>query len=538
MKNKRMLITLIILLAIGFATVSSTLIINGNILIGENTNDFNVIFTDAILDGKSRKRFISEDKIAIDYTMNELTLINDTSELVYEVTNTSRNYDANVSIVCTPQTEEDKVMNDYVTLDYSPKKLTVKAGEKATGSITATLTKASTEQKEFKISCKLTATPTDRTELGQEYVEPFSNAGTMIAKDYASFWKYQSSITSIVFENESKVHETTEELTFDVTAEGSASPVMAYLVPNVDDTTKYTLYINSNGGVKANLNASNYFSGFENLVGISGLEYFDTSLVTNMNEMFYYCSNITKLDLSTFDTSKVTNMNSMFYNCQKLTELDLGNFNTSNVTNMNMMFYGCRSLVELDLSSFNTSNIKNMSRMFNNCENLEKLDASGFDTSNVTDMSYMFYYCFNLIDLDLSSFDTSNVKNMEAMFYQCKNLESIDLSSFDTTNVTTMSQMFKLCYKLKNVNISSFTSNSLTNVGQMFYACYELSMVDMRNFDTGKVSRVYSMFYDTPNETIIIVKDETIQNWFLTNSEIRPLTGSKVSWTTDNVIIA
>ena len=71
---------------------------------------------------------------------------------------------------------------------------------------------------------------------------------------------------------------------------------------------------------------------------------FDTSKVTNMDEMFYFCGNLTSLDLSSFDTSNVTSMSQMFIYCSRLTILDVSNFNTSNVTSMFSMFQGCDSL--------------------------------------------------------------------------------------------------------------------------------------------------------------------------------------------------
>ena len=63
-----------------------------------------------------------------------------------------------------------------------------------------------------------------------------------------------------------------------------------------------------------------------------------------MSDMFFGCSSLTNLDLSSFNTPKVTNLNGMFYGCSSLKSLDLSNFNTQNVTNMEHMFYECSSL--------------------------------------------------------------------------------------------------------------------------------------------------------------------------------------------------
>ena len=49
----------------------------------------------------------------------------------------------------------------------------------------------------------------------------------------------------------------------------------------------------------------------------------------------------------------------MFYGCSKLTNIDLSSFNTENVTNMSYVFYGCSNLTNIDLSSFNIEKLIN-----------------------------------------------------------------------------------------------------------------------------------------------------------------------------------
>jgi surface protein len=82
-----------------------------------------------------------------------------------------------------------------------------------------------------------------------------------------------------------------------------------------------------------------------------------------MTEMFYDCSSLTSLDVSSFDTSKCTRMNNMFGYCKYLEELDLSNFNTSKVTLMTGMFEMCQRLTLLDLSNFNMKKVSSKSSM-------------------------------------------------------------------------------------------------------------------------------------------------------------------------------
>lgn len=95
----------------------------------------------------------------------------------------------------------------------------------------------------------------------------------------------------------------------------------------------------------------------------TGLEYLNTSEVTDMTRMFYYCSVRSGLDLSHFNTEKVTSMNEMFAGCLSLNPLNFASFNTSNVTNMQGMFFKF-SATTLDISDFNTNKVTNADRMF------------------------------------------------------------------------------------------------------------------------------------------------------------------------------
>ena len=134
----------------------------------------------------------------------------------------------------------------------------------------------------------------------------------------------------------------------------------------------------------------------------------NTSNLTSLSYMFYYCSKLTSLNLSSFDTSKVTSMSNMFYYCNKLTSLDLSSFDTSKVTNMYHMFYYCTSLTSLDLSNFNTSSVTDMGYMFGGCNKLTSLDLSNFDTSKVTSMSSMFKNVPTTVDWNYTSSNYTN----------------------------------------------------------------------------------------------------------------------------------
>ena len=250
-------------------------------------------------------------------------------------------------------------------------------------------------------------------------------------------------------------------------------------------------------------NVTSMINMFSNLSSLESLDLgsFNTGNVTNMSGMFAGNFEMNELNISSFDTRNVTNMSGMFSNVG-VTELDLSNFNTSNVTNMSGMFSSAWKIHSLDLFSFDTSNVADMSYMFSGLE-VEELNVSNFNTSNVINMSGMFSSNWKIINLDLSNFDTSKVRDMSYMFSYSSELLSINLTSFDTRNVTDMSGMFENCRKLTSLDLSNFRDDSLLKIRSMFRGCEILSSFDLSGF-SGKTLDDVEMLCNA-NENVEII---------------------------------
>ena len=192
MKKKSMLIVAILLMSIGFAAISTTLIINGNAKVSENNEDFSVIFTAASIDGNDvYTTAVDETKKTITFTTSELKTLNQTSILTYEVTNNSSNYDANVTVTCVPKTGttakytsiKNKLENDATI---------VKAKETLNGTLTVTLDKVATESVTEEYTCKLEFNAVERDTLGvtkPTYYYAFGTPTTSSATDYTTLGK-------------------------------------------------------------------------------------------------------------------------------------------------------------------------------------------------------------------------------------------------------------------------------------------------------------------------------------------------------------
>jgi surface protein len=195
-----------------------------------------------------------------------------------------------------------------------------------------------------------------------------------------------------------------------------------------------------------------WFNAQHSLANITGLKYLNTEKVTNMYSMFYSCSGLDALDLSTFNTANVTNMNYMFANDTKLKDLKLSGFNTASVTSMNSMFEACSALESLDVSSFNTANVASMNGMFMKCSSLKSLDLSSFSTANLKNTNNMFSYCDALTTIYVSDkFDLTNTSYHSYMFEDCNNLVGAVAFSSGSTNGTMANYntgYFKTYYKV------------------------------------------------------------------------------------------
>ena len=339
----------------------------------------------------------------------------------------------------------------------------------------------------------------------------------------SEFWNntYKKYIRTITFGNDlSNLPSscTEENLCWDISGSSTQNKkVYGYLIDSgltVSETdsststttekTLYNLYIVSDAPIFAPSSCTEMFEDFKNLVQINFNNNFNTSKVTNMWRMFFNCTSLTNLDLSSFNTSKVTNMGSMFFNCTSLTNLDLSSFNTSKITDMSQMFYICSSLTSLDLSNFNTSNVTNMSDMFYICSSLTTLDLSSFNTSNVTNMWQMFASCSSLTSLNLGNFNTSKITDMCSMFNSCSSLTNLDLSHFNTSKVTDMSNMFRNCSSLISLDLSGFNTSKVTDMSNMFRNCSSLTSLDLSSFNTSKVTNMSNMFSDCSKLTTTI----------------------------------
>ncbi len=302
-----------------------------------------------------------------------------------------------------------------------------------------------------------------------------------------------------------------------------------------------------------------WFYDMSNLETIEGMEYLNTSEVTNMEYMFCYCSKLRTICVGNgWTTASVIESSGMFDGCTSLVggkgttysssnpadktyaHIDGGPSNPGYFTEKGPEAYACYTSSNTTLtfyydnqhasrpgttyflntadnypgwytdgnnasvtkvvfnSSFANARPTTTYCWFLNMQNLQSITGMSYlNTSEVTNMYGMFGYCTSLTSVDLSHFNTSKVTNMSCMFAFCGSLTSLDLSHFNTSNVTEMAIMFALCESLTSLDLSHFNTSNVTNMENMFQGDSNLRTVYVGNgWSTAAVTASDYMFYN------------------------------------------
>lgn len=338
--------------------------------------------------------------------------------------------------------------------------------------------------------------------------KPDKNLSTIIPYTSSEYiWKHTSNTNSITIENELNPKENATNV-YDMSVEQDGS-VMAYVVPSLENASLVDIYLQGDGGIKANPNLSYYFRSFYKLRSIEGLEYLDTSEVTNMSHMFEYMGQTLNdgtevtLDVSSLSTANVKDMSYMFsVSLQRANSvyLDLRGFDTSKVTNMESMFYSAAYYAKDSISilmgdNFTAKNVININNMFYDFAKWTKGDieiifGNNFDAKNVVSSGYnaaqfmsgLGYYAKN-INIDLGdNFNISKLDDFTNFFNYLGNqsTESVKLNlgkNFNAESATNTSSMFAyLGYGSYRLNIDkveinlgdNFNGKNITNADSMF----------------------------------------------------------------------
>lgn len=158
-KLKYEILFTILFMTVGIAAVSSNVFLSGSTQLVSNSEDFNVYFSDVLVDGEQNLSLVQNETGLV--FNGEFSAVGDKKEITYDVTNASKNYDADIDITCTQSTEYLTISNSFDTDSY------LSARSTRSGVLTIILSKSYTgADLKQDISCTINASAVERNSQG------------------------------------------------------------------------------------------------------------------------------------------------------------------------------------------------------------------------------------------------------------------------------------------------------------------------------------------------------------------------------------
>jgi len=176
MKNlKKEILIIILFMTIGIAAVTSNIVLSGSTTISNNPDDFLVYFSNYIDHGENPDLNYTDSNVIVS-SKNKITFtgtlknLGETLAIDVDITNASKNYDANINLSCNTNSE-------YIDVVFGTTDNTILARGSINAGFEAKLIKSYTGEEEIKaeITCTFTATPVEKTTISNDTVqEPLS----------------------------------------------------------------------------------------------------------------------------------------------------------------------------------------------------------------------------------------------------------------------------------------------------------------------------------------------------------------------------
>jgi surface protein len=212
-----------------------------------------------------------------------------------------------------------------------------------------------------------------------------------------------------------------------------------------------------------------------------------TTLVTNMNQLFYLASSFNQ-PISSWDVSNVVDMSGMFGSTAF--NQPLGSWDVSNVTTMGNMFLNA-SIFNQPIGNWNVINVTNMFGMFKRASAFNQ-PINSWNVGNVTNMSQMFFYA-TIFNQPISSWNVSGVTNMNSMFYQATSFNQ-NIGSWNVSNVMDMFGMFYNATAF-NQSIGNWNVSNVLDMGGMFGGATNFNQ-PIGNWNMSNVILMDEMFWN------------------------------------------
>ena len=320
------------------------------------------------------------------------------------------------------------------------------------------------------------------------------------------YCKYNSTKTQLVFWYDDKKSEVIDAITDWKTTELKGAVKTVIFTTSMRDYASESFY--------------EWFYGFSQLTEVIGMENLNTSLTTSFAYMFYNCSSLTSIDISTLDLSSAKNVYCMFAYCTNLKTIYRHDAFPSTLTNANQIFLGCTKLVGGNGTTYDSENtgitrakldVDGSNGYFT--DNLPKI-YTVFDGDSTLTYYYDNQYCQRTGTIDFyqdlnigyfwrfvntrtkikkavidQSMKNASFTTLDYLFYSghsatkmttypLTSLKEIEgLNYINTANVTSLYRCFYQCQSLEEADLSTWDLSNVTSVMGMFYQCKKLQTI-------------------------------------------------------------
>ena len=155
---KREILFVLLFMVIGIAAVTTNVVIDMSTPINQNPDDFLVYFSDVKVNGTQDLTLVrDETKLVFD---GEFSAVGDKKIVTYDVTNASKDYDANITINCTKSNDYLIIANSFDTDNV------LSARSTRTGTLSVELKNAVSEETTQDVTCTISAIAAERENQG------------------------------------------------------------------------------------------------------------------------------------------------------------------------------------------------------------------------------------------------------------------------------------------------------------------------------------------------------------------------------------
>ena len=280
-----------------------------------------------------------------------------------------------------------------------------------------------------------------------------------------------------------------------------------------------------------------------NIISID-FSHFNSSSITNIDNMLSKCTSLISLDISNFDFGKIESSESFSYLFTDLTNLKY--INLSNVKNYDILKSSSELSTKNDLTICQDEEIINNENAKYICQIPYKNSSNYIIVYYGNDVVYKNGFSFNeeedlnkyrkdieFINIENNTFYSSNYLEIKAgskveinllpsieslaHFFDSnydinmKNIVSIDFTNFNSSLIKEMNSLFKDCSALETIIISSFNTSLVYNISEMFSGCSNLKEIDLSFFDTSLLIDMLNIFYGFTNLEVIDLYNTTME---------------------------